>query len=213
MSISAITSSAKAGATANQKSAAEEAGNRFLSLLVAQLKNQDPLNPLDNAQITSQMAQVSTVQGIEKLNATMTSVLTQVQAMQATGMAGKTVLVDGNQLTVGGEEPARGAFELPDGARRVTVEVRDATGKVVATLPQADGKGIRNFSWDGTADGKAVPPGTYSFSVKAEVAGQSVAGRAYSADRITGVLPTANGVQFSTASGNIITMDAIRAIT
>ncbi len=213
MSISAISSNAKAAAATPSKSAAEEAGNRFLSLLVAQLKNQDPLNPLDNAQITSQMAQVSTVQGIEKLNATMSSVLAQVQAMQATGMAGKTVLVDGNQLTVGGEEPAKGAFELPDGARRITVEVRDAQGKVVASLPQADGKGIRNFSWDGMVDGKAVPPGTYTFSVKADVAGQSVAGRAYSSDRITGVLPTPNGVQFSTASGSIITMDSIRAIT
>jgi hypothetical protein len=62
-------------------------------------------------------------------------------------------------------------------------------------------------------DGKAAAPGNYSFSVKADVAGQTIAARTYSADRIVGVLPTPNGVQFSTASGNIITMDAIRSIT
>lgn len=82
-------------------SAAEEQQNRFLTLLVTQLKNQDPLNPMDNAQMTTQLAQMSTVTGIEKLNTTLNSLvesLASTQAGEASAMIGKSVMVPGSQL-------------------------------------------------------------------------------------------------------------------
>lgn len=78
--------------TTTTKTAAEEQQDRFLTLLVTQLKNQDPLNPMDNAEMTSQMAQMSTVSGIEKLNTTLNSLVDNIgtsQSMQAASMIGK----------------------------------------------------------------------------------------------------------------------------
>ena len=85
----------------NEVNTAEDAQSRFLKLLVTQLKNQDPLNPLDNAQMTSQLAQMSTVSGIEKLNSTLSGLVDSLgnsQTMQASAMIGKKVLVPGNKM-------------------------------------------------------------------------------------------------------------------
>ena len=81
----------------------DSAQDRFLKLLTAQLKNQDPLNPLDNAQMTSQLAQISTVDGITKLNATMQAMLnnsSDSQTLQAAALVGHAVLVPGSSLTL-----------------------------------------------------------------------------------------------------------------
>ena len=89
----------------NEVNTAEDAQNRFLKLLVTQLKNQDPLNPLDNAQMTSQLAQMSTVSGIEKLNSTLSGLVDSLgnsQTMQASAMIGKKVLVPGNKMLLAG---------------------------------------------------------------------------------------------------------------
>ncbi|MCA3040271.1 MAG: hypothetical protein ING37_06685, partial [Rhodocyclaceae bacterium] len=126
-------SSTSAGITAST-SKAGTSSDRFLTLLVAQLKNQDPLNPLDNAQVTSQMAQISTVQGIEKLNGTMGTMLNQIQVMQAGALTGKDVMLDGNTLTLDGQSAARGGFEVPEGVSNVNIEVRNPQGAVVATI-------------------------------------------------------------------------------
>ncbi len=77
--------------------------DRFLKLLVTQMKNQDPLNPMDNAQVTSQLAQINTVNGIQQLNATMQGLATSfmsAQSMQSTSLIGHTVLTDGSKLNV-----------------------------------------------------------------------------------------------------------------
>src|SRR3990167_8083696 len=89
---------AKAGAAATASTAADTQ-DRFLKLLVTQMKNQDPLNPMDNAQVTSQMAQLSTVTGIDKLNVTLQALsdsMASSQSLQAASMIGYGVLVPGN---------------------------------------------------------------------------------------------------------------------
>src|SRR3989338_9648727 len=88
------------GTTSTSAKATSEASDRFLKLLVTQMQNQDPLNPMDNAQVTSQMAQISTVTGIEKLNTTMGGVtdgFSQMQLLQGASLVGHQVLVEGNQ--------------------------------------------------------------------------------------------------------------------
>ena len=89
--------------TAAVESDAEKSQDRFLKLLVAQLNNQDPMNPMDNAQMTSQMAQINTVTGIQQLNDTMKSMATQFSAMQmlqGASMVGRDVLIEGNSLSI-----------------------------------------------------------------------------------------------------------------
>jgi flagellar basal-body rod modification protein FlgD len=101
-------------------STTEEVQNRFLKLLVTQLKNQDPLNPLDNAAVTSQISQINTVTGIERLNTTLETLLStfnEGQAVQAAGLIGKNVLVGGSGLAlVNGQ--ANGGVNLADACRQ-----------------------------------------------------------------------------------------------
>ena len=132
--------------------AKDDAGSadRFLKLLVAQMQNQDPLNPMDNAQVTSQMAQINTVNGIEKLNTTvqgLSSQFVQMQALQGAALVGRDVIVPGNVLSIR-DGVGQGGFELTSAADRVKVEVLSASGQVVDTLDLgAQGSGRHGFEW------------------------------------------------------------------
>lgn len=125
--------------------------DRFLKLLVAQLNNQDPMNPLDNAQMTTQMAQINTVTGIQTLNLTMQTMAEQFSAMQTlqgTAMIGRSVLIDGNQLAYT-EGVGKGHFDLASAATEAKVEVVTPGGVVVDTVNLgALEKGRHEFEWD-----------------------------------------------------------------
>ena len=159
------------GAKNTAKPATDDLQDRFLKLLVTQMKNQDPLNPLDNAQVTSQLAQISTVNGIEKLNATietMASSFNAGQSLQAANMIGKDVLVPGSVLQVAGGGGIFGV-DLAQAADQVKVTIHDASGRAIRTMdldPQAAGP--LALAWDGkTADGTQAADGAYSISVSA----------------------------------------------
>lgn len=159
-------------ARAQKSTLIDEAENRFLKLLTTQLKNQDPLNPLDNAQLTSQLAQISTVNGIEKLNATLEKLLAgfaEVQAMEAAALVNRGVLVPGNQLSLG-EQGGVAGLELSLPADAVTVTISDGQGLVLRRLELgALPAGIHSFVWDGRTDsGAQAVPGAYRFSVSAQ---------------------------------------------
>jgi flagellar basal-body rod modification protein FlgD len=129
-------STAAAGTAGSNAATAKEASERFLKLLVTQLQNQDPMNPVDNAQMTSQMAQISTVSGIEKLNTTVEKLngqFVQMQALQGASLVGKDVLVPGDKLAWIDDVPY-GTFELGAAASRVKVEVLSPAGRLVDTL-------------------------------------------------------------------------------
>jgi len=160
-------------------SSTAEMENRFLTLLMAQMKNQDPLNPLDNAQITTQLAQLNTVNGIERLNETMTQLLTgynEALAMQAASMIGKNVMVAGNNLPLANSQ-AVGGVSLAGPADAIQLTVKDASGKVVyvESLGAREAGGYFYFGWDGKdADGNVLPDGNYSFGINASYYGQKV---------------------------------------
>ncbi|MCX7178553.1 MAG: flagellar hook assembly protein FlgD, partial [Proteobacteria bacterium] len=143
------TKTSTAAANPNSMTATED---RFLKLLVTQLKNQDPLNPLDNAQVTSQMAQISTVSGIDKLNATLQALsasMTPNQTLQAATMIGHGVLVAGSGMDLKAGV-GLGGFELASAAESNKVSVTDASGALVSTIDLgAQPAGIVKFQWDG----------------------------------------------------------------
>ena len=132
--------------------AKDEAGSadRFLKLLVAQMQNQDPLNPLDNAQVTSQMAQINTVNGIEKLNTTVQGLsgqFVQMQALQGASLVGRNVVVPGSALSIE-DELGQGGFEINAAADQVKVEILGPAGQVIDTLQLgAQGSGRHGFEW------------------------------------------------------------------
>ncbi|MBB1652037.1 flagellar hook assembly protein FlgD [Delftia sp. UME58] len=141
-------------ATSNSTTDPAAAQDRFLKLLVAQLNNQDPMNPMDNAQMTSQMAQINTVTGIQQLNKTMESMagqFTAMQVLQGTQMIGRTVLTEGNTLGVGKEKSYTAAFDLEGPAADVKVQITTAGGELVDTVELGSGTAGRNyFTWDGS---------------------------------------------------------------
>jgi flagellar basal-body rod modification protein FlgD len=178
-------------------SSAEAQQNRFLMLLTTQLKNQDPLNPMDNAQMTSQLAQMSTVSGIEKLNTTVNSLVDSIgtsQSMQASSMLGKNVMVPGTELDLT-KSIAFGGINLSGAADQVTVHILDSKGKEIQTeVLGAQKAGILNFAWDGkTAAGATAPDGVYKFSVEAVQSGKSVKADALQIGTVSALVRSSNG--------------------
>lgn len=143
------TSLLNGGSTKSDKST--EASDRFLKLLVTQMQNQDPLNPMDNAQVTSQMAQINTVTGIDKLNSTVEGLNTSLvssQLMQSVGLVGHSVLLQGNKLAVNEDRVATGGVELTSDASNVKVEILSASGATLDTMDLGAAKAGQNgFQW------------------------------------------------------------------
>jgi flagellar basal-body rod modification protein FlgD len=171
--------------------------DRFLKLLVAQMKNQDPLNPMDNAQVTSQMAQINTVTGIDKLNATVAGLsaqFMQMQAMQGASLVGHDVIVAGNKLDIDATTAiGQGGFELQTPADAVKVEILAPSGAVLQTLNLgAQGAGMHSFDWPA---GSASDASGLTFRVGATAGGVAIAATPLMRDRVDAV--TANGNSFN----------------
>ncbi len=153
----------------------------FLKLLVTQLQNQDPTNPMDSSQMTSQLAQISTVQGISNLNTSLSSLATQLNATQqitASGMVGQGVLTAGNTVEVVSGTNSAGTttttatpigIQLPNAATDVTLTIKDSNGNVVRTIDMgAQSAGVHPYEWDGDdSTGTAVAAGNYTFTAAA----------------------------------------------
>lgn len=198
-------------------SSTDASENRFLTLLTAQLRNQDPMNPMDNAQMTSQLAQISTVGGIERLNATLQAMgasLQSEQSMQAASLLGHSVLVPGNRLSLPEGGLASGALELAGPADQVKVLIKDGNGIVVQTKdlgPQSSG--IHRFEWDGiTAGGGVAMAGDYRISIEASRGDAKVDATALAEEVIDGVVRKANDTYVRLKTGGDSTLADIRQI-
>ena len=187
-------SSGASNASSGLPSVADQT-NRFLTLLVTQLQNQDPLNPMDNAAITSQMAQLSTVTGIQQLNQTLSD-MSASQAYQTAGLIGHTAVAPGNTVNLATDSSttsgfsAVGGFQLPTAADSVTVSVLDSTGATIKTINLGNqDPGVGLFAWDGTMNnGGTAPVGQYKFTVNATAGGNSVAPVSLAAGNVNSVL-------------------------
>jgi flagellar basal-body rod modification protein FlgD len=202
--------------TTTTKSAAEEQQDRFLMLLVTQLKNQDPLNPMDNAQMTSQMAQMSTVSGIERLNSTLNTLVDDIgasQSMQAASMIGKGVLVPGSGLTLS-NGAAYAGIKLDSAADQVTLKIMDSSGNVVQTEKLgAHDAGVFNIGWDGKlADETTAPAGNYTFSVEAVQGGNKVTATALQIGTVSALVRSSNGFLLDLGSLGTVDFDDVQQI-
>lgn len=198
------------------RSTAEEAQDRFMTLLVTQMKNQDPLNPMDNAQMTSQLAQLSTVTGIEKLNDTMQTIIGNVQSsqtFQAAAMIGRQVFAPGNvmQLTDG---HAKFGADLPVDVDRIEVKIRNADGNIVRTLNLGTrDAGMQSIEWDGRDDnGNVMKNGIYNFELTASVDDSEVAVGPLSQGVVDSVANGSNGVTVHLKDLGSISLSEIRQV-
>ena len=155
--------------------------DRFLTMLITQLKNQDPMNPMENDQITSQLAQLSTVQGIQQLNDTLLALSGQMdvsQSMQAANLIGKDVLVPGSKIALG-SDPSNPeiktatpfGIDLMSAATDVNVKIMDGSGRVVRDMKvEVTKPGVYSLDWDGRDNnGVALPDGAYSVEAMASI--------------------------------------------
>jgi len=218
-SISGLNAASAAASTASVSN--DDSEQRFLKLLVAQLNNQDPLNPMENAELTSQLAQMSTVSGIEKLNSTLSGLVNQTgsnQVLQAASLIGYNVLSPGNTLNTkapeDGKDPAVQAFavELPGTAADVQIKIVDASGKTVRTIDAGSmNSGVNAVAWDGKDDqGNAVPAGSYTFSVAATNGSTAVSSTALTFAQVAAVKQGTSGVTLELATGQSIGLSDVR---
>ena len=202
-----VTAAASASAPANANTE-----DRFLKLLVAQLQSQDPLNPMDNAQVTSQMAQIQTVSGIDKLNTTVQGLNTQfaqLQALTGAALVGHDVLIEGNRL-VAENGSGHGGFELASQADRVRIEVLDGAGRVIDTDDLgAMASGRHSFDWTPAAGVDASQAA--KFRVVATLGTTAVATTAYMRDRVDAVSVGLSGLVLELANAGPTSYDKVKA--
>lgn len=188
--------------------------DRFLTLLVTQMKNQDPLSPMDNAQITSQLAQLSTVNGIDKLNTTLEALkgnYQSSQSLQAASLIGHGVLLPGSQINL---IDGKGVFgiDLTEAADSVKVKVLDAAGKTVHTIDLGSQEiGTLPLAWDGKTDtGAMAVDGHYTFSVESTRGETKTASTALAFGQINSVSSNAQGVKVNVPNLGAVDLAQVR---
>ena len=190
---------------------ATASSDRFLKLLVAQMQNQDPLNPMDNAQVTSQMAQINTVNGIEKLNRTVEGLsghFAQLQTLQGAALVGRDVVVPGNLLDIN-DGVGQGGYELAGPADAVKVELLAPSGQVVETLNLgAQGSGLHSFDW---IAGSATNDSALRFRVTATTGGVNSTPTALMRDKVDAVTTTGTGFKLELEHAGSVGYSTVRA--
>ncbi len=164
----------------------------FLKLLVAQLRNQDPLNPLDNTEFTAQLAQFSALERLTNMDSKLADLVSRQDSLQNTlalTLIGRNVEVADSTFTLDGEGAELG-YVLAEDAAAVKISIYDSSGRLVREETIHDVPAGRNsFAWDGTdGSGEAVAPGTYLFTVDAvDAAGETVGAETLVSGRVVGL--------------------------
>lgn len=203
-------------ATGSAKKGVDESQDRFLKLLVTQMQNQDPLNPLDNAEVTSQLAQISTVTGLDKLNDTlklMVSDLDAMRSLEATSIIGRGVLIPGTSMRLE-DNVAVAGIELEQPVDELTVSIQDSSGITIRNIELgAQPEGINTFVWDGVTDsGTVAVNGSYSFTAIARQGDKDISNTALSLATINSVSPDEKGAILDAGELGFIGMSDIKQI-
>lgn len=214
MDLSTLNATAKTGsnAPASQAKGAADTQDRFLKLLVAQMQNQDPMNPMDNAQVTTQLAQIQTVTGVGTLDKSINALAAQfqqMQALQSVSLVGRQVTVPGKQLSV---ENGKGdiTFDLAGAADNVKLEVLNGAGNVIATEELGARKtGTQTYTWDAS---KASETANLSYRITASKGGVPVDATQYTRDTVRAVNTTGNTLQLELKNSGLVDYDKVRAL-
>jgi flagellar basal-body rod modification protein FlgD len=212
------TASSSSSSSSGSSGSANDLQGSFLKLLVAQMNNQDPLNPMDNSQVTSQLAQISTVSGITQLNTTLSSITSQLsstQNLQAAALVGKGVLIPGSKVGVSSGTATPFGFTLPSAATNVTLTIKDANGNTVRTVNTgAVDAGTQALTWDGKNDaGSTVADGTYTVAISATNNGTGVTATSLQYAQVQSVVTSASGTpMLNVGTGTNVAMSSVAEI-
>lgn len=179
MSINSLSTSTVASTTATKaRNGLQELGSdQFIALMVAQMRNQDPMKPTEPSEFLGQLAQFSTVSGVRAMQDSMTDMVTAMRSSQmlsGTSLVGRDVLAASRVINHDGVSAVSGAIEVPLGVSSATMMIKDSYGALVRRIPLSTQTGLNDFAWDGKNDaGAAVPPGRYSVEVDARSANRA----------------------------------------
>jgi flagellar basal-body rod modification protein FlgD len=195
METSSLSGVSGADATAKTAAAASKTMDKeaFLTLLIAQLQHQDPLNPADSTEFTAQLAQFSSLEQLSNINENLESLKlyqASINNSQAVAFIGKEIVAKGNSVEVKSGRASDCEFDLSAAAKQATVSIYDASGGFVADIELTGLKaGKQSVTWDGKdRSGNAVADGTYTFEVQAEGAGgEKLTATTYSRGTVTGI--------------------------
>jgi flagellar basal-body rod modification protein FlgD len=194
--------------TANAASAKKAELNQedFLTLMITQLKNQDPMKPLDPSQYVGQLAQFSQVSGLAEMNKQITALTDSLrgnQVLDGASLIGRAIIAPGNNIYLApldGETPRgpQGLIDVPAGASSVQLVVKDSAGALVKSVALDTQRGAQAFTWDGTTDsGGAAPAGAYKIEVIARVGNENISLK-------TSVAANVSSVALDPATGGLV---------
>ncbi|MBB5205941.1 flagellar basal-body rod modification protein FlgD [Inhella inkyongensis] len=213
MDIGSLLGSASSASGSKAAQKAQETQDRFLTLLVAQMKNQDPMSPMENAELTTQLAQIQTVTGVDQLNTNIEklgSQFNQSQALQGVALMGRDVTLAGNRLSFRGDH-SEGQFELSGAADHIEVEVTTAAGTVIDKFNLGSaGAGTHTFNWSkpGFEDGAAE----LHFRVNATRGAKPVPSTTFTRDLVTAISTKGGTLSVQLASGGTAQVQDILSV-
>jgi len=188
---------------------AADTQDRFLKLLVAQMQNQDPMNPMDNAQVTSQMAQIQTVSGISTLNTSVQALGNQMQAVQGVALVGHTVTVASNQLPIA-NNTGNGSYSLGANASAVQLDVLNSAGVVISSQQLgAQSAGMQSFNWP---IGNTDPSAKLTFKITASNGSTAIPATTYAQDKVVAVNTSSTGLKLDLQNLGMVDYSSVATI-
>jgi len=170
-------SGANTARAASQAAKTALGSEEFLTLMVTQMKNQDPLKPQDPTAFLGQLAQFSTVTGIQDMQGSLTSLSDSLRSSQVLGgstLVGHEILADADKVALGETGEVRGSVDIPEGTSNAMLVITDASGQLVRRVQLSSQEGPQDFTWDGMTDrGERAPAGGYTLSAVAQVGGNA----------------------------------------
>ncbi|MFP3559022.1 flagellar hook assembly protein FlgD [Paraburkholderia sp. SIMBA_049] len=212
------TSSASSSSSSANPTSGSDLQNTFLQLLIAQMKNQDPTNPMDSSQMTSQLAQINTVTGIAQLNTSLTSLATQLttnQQTQAASLISATVLAPGDGFSVASGKATGFGVTLANDATDVQVTVKNSAGQIVNTIDLGkQSAGTIPIGWTPVdTAGNALPDGNYTITASGTTANGTTSPATLSAATVQGVIKQPDGTPgLVLSNGKTVGLTSIAAI-
>lgn len=216
-SITSIGSTGAAGTGAKASQLQDISSDQFLTLLVAQMRNQDPMQPSDPSAFLAQLAQFSTVSGVRAMQDSMSELVATMRSSQmlsGTQLVGRDVLALSSTIDHDGITAVRGAVELSSGVQNATLNIKDSAGIVVRRLPISADSGLNTFEWNGKGDsGATLPRGRYSWEVETRSAAGLEVVAAMRRNTVSSITldPAQGGITLNTANG-ALPMSAVRRV-
>lgn len=205
-------------AASTRKEMPQFGADQFITLMLAQIKNQDPLKPLEPAEFLGQLAQFSTVTGIQEMGSSVSDLVGSMrssQALSGANLVGRDVLAPGDTAVFDGTTPVRAAVEAPSGAERIDFVVRDASGAVVRRAQvQPSVSGVTEMAWDGRADnGTVMPAGAYRIEALSRFGARGESAQVLLRSRVDSVTLDAagGGIVLNTTNGSL-PLGAVRRV-